>query len=221
MYSERAGPLPGLVAWSRVVPPGGSSVRVLPDGCLDVIWSDGTVFVAGPDTTAQVSAVPGGTRFEALRCAPGVGPGLLGVPAVELRDQRVPLADLWPAAAVRRLADAADPVAALADLARQRWRPPEPATAAVAAGVAAGRAVAEVAAAVGLSARQLHRRCLASFGYGPKTLARVLRLQRALDRVRSGTPIATVAALEGYADQAHLSRDVKDLAGVPLGVLLR
>ncbi|WP_143615380.1 helix-turn-helix domain-containing protein, partial [Streptomyces sparsogenes] len=66
----------------------------------------------------------------------------------------------------------------------------------------------------------LHRRSLAAFGYGPKTLARVLRLNRALDAARAGTAFAEVAALAGYADQAHLAREVKALTGVPLGRLL-
>ena len=66
---------------------------------------------------------------------------------------------------------------------------------------------------------RLHRRSLAAFGYGPKMLDRVLRLQRALGLARSGVPFATTAATAGYADQAHLSREVRSLAGVPLRVL--
>ncbi len=71
-----------------------------------------------------------------------------------------------------------------------------------------------------LSDRQLHRRCLRAFGYGPKTLARILRMRRALDSARAGTPPADVAVETGYADQAHLSRGIKALAGVPLSALL-
>ena len=63
-------------------------------------------------------------------------------------------------------------------------------TAAVAAALARGRPVAEVARAVALSERQLHRLSLDAFGYGPKTLTRVLRLVRALDLARTGMPYA-------------------------------
>ncbi|MYW10647.1 helix-turn-helix domain-containing protein, partial [Streptomyces sp. SID2563] len=64
--------------------------------------------------------------------------------------------------------------------------------------------------------RQLHRRALTAFGYGPKTLARVLRLQRALALVRAGLPYADAALAAGCADQAHLARDMRDLAGTTL-----
>jgi AraC-like DNA-binding protein len=57
---------------------------------------------------------------------------------------------------------------------------PDPAVAAIVTRLRAGTSVVATADAVGLSARQLHRRCLDSFGYGPKTLARVLRMERAL-----------------------------------------
>ncbi|MGB8945924.1 MAG: helix-turn-helix domain-containing protein, partial [Streptomyces sp.] len=54
----------------------------------------------------------------------------------------------------------------------------------------------------------------------PKTLARVLRLQRALALARSGLAFAETAVVSGFADQAHLARDVKELTGMPLGELL-
>ncbi|MBO0829033.1 MAG: helix-turn-helix domain-containing protein, partial [Streptosporangiales bacterium] len=62
----------------------------------------------------------------------------------------------------------------------------------------------------------LHRRSLTVFGYGPKTLTRILRMTRAVDLARTGTPFATVAAATGYADQAHLARDVRSLTGEAL-----
>ena len=98
--------------------------------------------------------------------------------------------------------------------------PPDPLLREVVAALDAGRSVAATADRLGLSARQLHRRSLAAFGYGPKTLARVLRLQRALALARAGVPFAETAARAGFADQAHLARDVRELAGMPLGELL-
>jgi AraC-like DNA-binding protein len=83
----------------------------------------------------------------------------------------------------------------------------------------AGERVAAIAPAIGLSVRQLQRRSHDLFGYGPKLLARILRLVDALDLARGGTSLATVAATCGYADQAHLADDVRALTGTTLGGL--
>jgi AraC-like DNA-binding protein len=226
MYVERASRLPDTVVWSRTVSPHSTTIRVLPDGCLDLMWVGGRLVVAGPDTSVQLASSAAGERFVALRFAHGAGPRILGVPASELVDTRVRLAQLWPGAEVRRLtermAEARDPAAVLESIAADRLRrhgPPDPVAGAIAARLRAGDSVAATADAVSLSARHLHRRCQDLFGYGPKTLARVLRLERALAMARAGTPFATVAATAGYADQAHLAREVKSLAGVPLRVL--
>jgi AraC-like DNA-binding protein len=218
MYSEHASALPHVVAWRSVS--SGRPQRILPDGCLDLIWSAGEVFVAGPDTVAEISSSAAGSRSFALRFAAGTGAAVVGLPADELTDLQVPLADLWPGPEVRRIAEAADPASALLDAAVRRWQDPDPAMAEVAARARAGQPVEVIAAACGLSPRQLQRRCRAAFGYGPKTLVRVLRMQRALGLARGGRALAEVSAVAGYADQAHLSRDVKALAGVPLRALL-
>jgi AraC-like DNA-binding protein len=199
---------------------------VLPDGCMDLLWTRGRLLVAGPDTRPHIpDGVPGG--WAGVRFYPGTAPAYLGVPADELRDRRVELTELWPAAEVRRLTAridaAADPVAALEELALRRAagaEPPDPLLREVVAALDAGRPVAETADRLGLGARRLHRRSLAAFGYGPKTLARVLRLQRALALARDGVPFAETALRAGFADQAHLARDVRELAGAPLGELV-
>lgn len=85
---------------------------------------------------------------------------------------------------------------------------------------AAGLPVTRMAAELGFSERQLHRRCLPVFGYGPKTLTRILRMRRAVDLARRGTPFAAAAATAGYADQAHMSREVRALNGASLSTLL-
>ncbi|MET7699549.1 helix-turn-helix transcriptional regulator [Streptomyces sp. NPDC005485] len=230
MYVEQASRFPGAVVWSRTLgSPDDPVIRpVLPDGCMDLLWSEGRLLVAGPDTHAYVPvAGERPVRWAGVRFPPGTAPALLGVPACELRDLRVELADLWPASEVRRLTArvdaAADPVAALEDVALERAAdrdPADPLLRRLAAALGAGRPVAATADELGLGVRQLHRRSLAAFGYGPKTLARVLRLQRALALAREGVTFAETAVRCGYADQAHLARDVRELAGQTLGELL-
>ncbi|MFJ2830043.1 helix-turn-helix domain-containing protein [Streptomyces sp. NPDC087263] len=225
MYAERASRLTGAVVWTNT-PAAPGARPVLPDGCMDLLWNEGRLLVAGPDTHAYVpEGMPGG--WAGVRFFPGTAPALLGVPAHELRDQRVEVADIWPASEVRRLTarvdSAADPVSALEEVALARAadaEPADPLLREVVAALDAGRPVAAVADELGLGARQLHRRSLAAFGYGPKMLARVLRLQRALALARDGVPFAETAVRAGFADQAHLARDVRELAGATLGELL-
>lgn len=200
---------------------------VLPDGCMDLLWTEGRLLVAGPDTHAYRPQGPFGD-WAGVRFFPGTASAFLGVPAYELRDRRVDLAEVWPAVEVRRLTErvdaAADPATALEGIALHRAAQadrPDPLLRKVVVSLAAGRPVAATADELGVGARQLHRRSLTAFGYGPKTLARVLRLQRALAFAWAGVPFAETAARAGFADQAHLARDVRELAGVPLGELLR
>ncbi|WP_329379710.1 helix-turn-helix domain-containing protein [Streptomyces sp. NBC_01716] len=230
MYRERASRADGVVVWTRTarVPGGGPVYPVLPDGCMDLLWIGGRLGVAGPDTHAYQPDLPadatGGGVCVGVRFAPGIAPALLGVPAYELRDRRVDLADLWPGAEAREIAErigtAADPAAALESVALRRMAlagPPDPLLRAVVAGLDAGHTVASVADMAGLGTRRLHRRSLDAFGYGPKILARVLRLQRALALVRASVPYAEAAVAAGCADQAHLARETRDLAGLTLG----
>lgn len=218
VYREWATGVAGAVGWSRVVQQP-QTHRILPDGCLDLIWSDGRLLVAGPDTVAMEMQSPAGRVYAGLRFRPGTGPSVFGVPASELRDSRVGLDEIWPRRVVRelteRVGEAPDKVGGLLAIARPRIRV-DPVMEAVVAGLREGRPVAAVAGGVGLSERQLLRKSLHAFGYGPKTLARVLRMEKALALAARGVPPATVAASVGYADQAHLSREVKALAGVPL-----
>jgi AraC-like DNA-binding protein len=91
----------------------------------------------------------------------------------------------------------------------------------VLAHVRAGSSAAATADALGWTVRALHRRCRDAFGYGPSVLRRILRFRMALRLAGQGIPFAATAACAGYADQAHLAREVHALAGVPLGQLVR
>jgi len=208
---------------------GDGPVRVLPDGCIDIVWTEGRgAIVAGPDTTAWLARPAPGVHVVGVRMRPGAAPPLLGIEAAALRDDRRPLRALWGddarlleerlersddrrgellAALAPRAAAGGSPDAlvqeAVARLARPRPRP-----------------VAGLAGELCVSERQLRRRFAAAVGYGPKRLARVLRLERALAAARAGEELGRVAADAGYADQAHFAGDCRALAGVSPTALL-
>lgn len=223
-YREFRAPLAlrGLVecGWSAGVaadePP--QLTGVLPDGCMDLVWTGTQLVVAGPDTAPHPLRRQPGVDATGLRFTPGQLPAFLEVPAAALRDRRVPLAELHPALARNAIAhiehgDA--PADVLASLAmRLPGAPAEPGLQVVVAHLARGASAAETADALGWTTRSLHRRSLAAFGYGPAVLRRVLRFRRALALLQAGTPTADAAADAGYADQPHLSREVRALAGM-------
>jgi hypothetical protein len=121
VYRERRTQVPGVVLWQRDAE-AGAAARILPDACLDLIWDGVELVVAGPDTRARLHRSASRTWFTALRFSAGIGPAVLGVPAVELRDTSPRLDQLWPAARARELAErvAGDPEEAL----RPGWRAP-------------------------------------------------------------------------------------------------
>lgn len=224
MYEERrpAPALAGRIAceWSSVSETGDTRL-VVPDGCVDLIWGPEGPFVAGPDTGPVPTAMRPGDTFTGVRFRPGAVGEVFGVPLAWLRDQRVPVGSLD---VMRELSEAepGEPGARAAVLRAavvRRLRetsPVDPAAMALVAALRQGRTVREAAGDLGYSERQLHRKSVAGFGYPPKTLQRIVRFQRALRLARTGVPFAQVAAMTGYADQAHLSHDVKRLSGVAL-----
>jgi AraC-like DNA-binding protein len=215
--------------------------QVIPDGCVGLIASrraDGStqLTLQGPRLDALWIPVHEGDRFWGVRFWPDAGPLLLRRPAPELLGRLEPAtAILGPPAAglAAGLADcdtAADASAVWESLLTPivAASPPLDAvvrTAVLAIVAARGEApLAELAAAVGLSPRQLQRRFSAAVGLSPKQFARVRRLRSALSHVVEGSPMswAAVAADLGFADQAHLIREFGALAGLtPVAVAAR
>lgn len=203
--------------------------RVLPDACIDIVFiSDEDPVVVGPWTVPFMTRLPGGSMVTGARLHPGRASWLLGIPASELLNQIVSVSDLKGAlqglrlervmehrhAGARRSAlglALSTPVGdhSLVDqgvLASMRWYSRHP----------RGR-VEELSRWIGISERQLQRRFTAAVGYGPKTFQCVLRLQRLLKMARGTGPnqsLADLAVHSGYADQAHMTRDVQRLANL-------
>jgi AraC-like DNA-binding protein len=78
---------------------------------------------------------------------------------------------------------------------------------------AAAVPIAVVAAEIGWSGRHLTDRFRAEVGLRPKEAARVARFDRTRRQLRPGSRLAEVAAGHGFADQSHLVREFRALAG--------
>jgi transcriptional regulator GlxA family with amidase domain len=143
-------------------------------------------------------------------------------------DRRIPLKEFWGADACRVAAQASEArdVGALVrtiESALTRRAPSIPARLPdmhaafelLSAGAPSGKALIPwLAGELALSERTLRRRFDTAFGYGPKTLDRILRFKRFLKRLRGARNGSTAGlAMEaGYADQAHLGRESRRLA---------
>jgi len=237
---QPAGPLAGHLActWMNALPASATPlVQVIPDGCVDIIWTGESLGVAGPDTEPIFESFPPGTVIVGVRFRPGAAPPWLGVPASEIVNSRLPLQEFWRGDA-RRLADRLHGIRdprhiadlMLSALASRMPRPSlfDPAARAVVDAFErdeGGRVrIGELTATLGLSERTLRRRCESAFGYWPKTLERILRFQQFLRLLRrSTTPgLAELAAASGFSDQAHLTREVRRLGGLtPAGFMVQ
>jgi AraC-like DNA-binding protein len=196
----------GSTGWAR-------PLRVLPDGCADLVW----------DGTALTVVVRVGVR---LRC--GAAAAVLGTAMPEL-SAVTRLSDLWGADArhaEEMLAATADPDAQrgiLETLVARRGGTPDRRV--LAAVQALGTAARTSDIAVGISERALRRHFLHAVGAGPKQLHRVRRFQRflrLLEPLAAGrASLAGVAAGLGYADQSHLGRECRRLSGSSPAALVR
>lgn len=237
-YRELAAPPPlaGLLVctWTQAIGAGtaGYAQRVLPDGCIDIVWiGDAAPVVVGPATRSAVAVLAPGSLVLGARFRPGAAPRLLGFPADLATDREVDLREAWGRATTDQVSEAmaAQPtaerkLALLAAALGARLASAPSGDRLVEAAVAwlcrnpDGR-VRALSRACDLSARQLQRRFAAGVGYGPKTFQRIARFQRVLalaSRWRGGPPgLAALAAASGYADQAHMTREFAMLAGRP------
>jgi AraC-like DNA-binding protein len=220
-----------LCTWTASISDGRMAYlhRVLPDGCVDMVWVDDTApVVAGPATQAFIACHPPRSLIVGVRCRPGLAASLLGIPATELLNQEVPLREVCARLAARLSSPVAEQPSVTGKLAAVEAAlithlvGVGPTDSLVTAGIAwlaqhpSGR-VQQLSRMLGLSSRQLQRRFRAAVGYGPKTFHRILRFQRVLalagkQQVCDGN-LSRLALETGYADQAHMTREIQRLAG--------
>jgi AraC-like DNA-binding protein len=219
--------------------------RVMPDGRAELIFNLADPFEAraGADVHRQSLALLVGPSRRAIRIRPTGAVELIGVRfrpeamsswlrvgGADLVDGAFPL-DEVPAPLERslpqRLTELGTGEARLAllwrELGHARDRAPDRRVMAAVDLAVGGAGAAAVAAAVGLSHRQLDRVFRDRVGFGPKPLARLGRFQRALRALEAPgcRTVASAALAAGYFDQAHLNRDFRLFAGIAPGRYLR
>jgi len=104
-YREFMAPAPlaasFLCLWSQTIS-GSRGVyqhRVLPDGCIDIVFiNEEPPIVVGPWTVSFVARLAAGSNITGARLHPGRASSLLGIPASELLNQSIPVADIRGAA---------------------------------------------------------------------------------------------------------------------------
>jgi len=204
---------------------------VVPDACSDVVVIGAAApHVAGPATRTHLVDVPASTTVVGIRFRPGAARAVFGCDAHELRDADPELRAVCGVSA--SVLDGELSAASTTDAMRaalERWarrrlgeRLERDAIVlrATNALVADHRiSVDTLGTMLGWSLRRLHREMTITCGYGAKTLQRILRLQRTLRLARQRAlahrrPTLAMLALDaGYADQAHMTREFRDLTG--------
>ncbi|MDX8480378.1 AraC family transcriptional regulator [Mesorhizobium sp. VK24D] len=206
-------------------------IVITPDATIDLQWIDGRFRIAGPDKELQIERPLAGAVIVGFRFRPGAAAGWLGVPAGEIVGGRLDLGELWGtrarelsdrikaapdlAGVVRQLEetvgmhtegrDALDPLMGRAFEVIDEGLPPETPL------------VPFLQRHLHMSERTLRRRFEDAFGYGPKTLDRILRFhrfRRLREKAGDNASTAVLAVDAGYADQAHLIRESRRLTGV-------
>lgn len=203
-------------------------IIVAPDGTIDLQWIDGILRIAGPDKEANTEIMPAGATVIGFRFRPAAAAAWLRIPANELVGKRPALEHLWGSKATRlanqiwKSQKGGKTVAAIEAVLAEHAAdgPTDAAMSAAYALIEAGPPpevplIPWLARSLAMSERTLRRRFDESYGYGPKTLERILRYQRFLRLSRTSQSSTAVTAAEvGYSDQAHLVRESKRLTGV-------
>jgi AraC-like DNA-binding protein len=203
--------------WTLDAPGGRGWIRhdAMPDGCIEIIrrlegrsrWGgeQPEAFVAGIITGPARLEIGRGARFVALRIWPWTWNALGNIPSPDLVDRWAAL----PAAAPGlRLPSALDQ--AMTALPEVRL---DEETARLAAIIPFARSVEELAEASGWQPRRLQRWFGRFIGVPPRLYLRLLRFEEALAGLKAEGTLADHAAARGYADQAHMAREFRTIAG--------
>ncbi len=216
--------------WTRGTSEPNAQHHVIPDGCIDLVLAYGAAggepprvaLAVGTMTRPLVVGADEASAYVGVRFWPGRALPFLGVPASELTDLRIDIAELWPDHE-QCLANlyAIGELSALEGVLLRRLGGTQPVDRSVDAAVRAilraggNLSIAALAPALGVTRQHLARAFARHVGVPPKTFARVTRVRRALAKARVATAVdwAALAIDVGYYDQAHLAGEVRELTG--------
>lgn len=191
-----------------------------PDGCMEIIRRCGgrsewngeqpACFVAGMISRPTELRLSGGSSFIALRVWPWTWRAISGRSPADLIDRWAALADEAPS-----FASPAGPSDVFAAISRIRLAPRSDE---VARAILQSSSSGELVARTGMSARTLQRWFSRHVGVAPRTYFRLLRFSEAFAELpEAGSTLAEHAIDHGFADQAHMAREFRSLAGTPAG----
>jgi len=218
--------------WSWVLsdPPCGYAHRVLPDGCIDIIFeiADGGGWparVVGTMQRSQIFQPVDTVQLIAVRFRPGGAVPFFGFSAHEITDDEVDLPTVWSNEGNfdERMHDEAPVAVKVGRLQRALLdrladvSPPDPRIAQAVTWLESRRApeIERLAADLDVSRQHMRRLFLRHVGVGAKTFQRVLRVQRLVAGFGGSTEIDwSAAALDaGFYDQAHMAGECRRLTG--------
>lgn len=180
--------------------------QAVPDGCVELItrlagrsrWAGDQPerFAVGLIERPEGFEISGDARFEAVRLWPWAWPLIGDRPLTALRGRWLPYEGGSFEEIERRLAGETELAATGRD-------------------ILAAATVAEMVRFTGMSPRTLQRWFARQVGLPPRRYLRLLRFHKAFEQVPQQSSLADHAAARGYADQAHMARDFRAMAGVP------
>lgn len=212
--------------WSLRVHLPPSKLRVVPDGHIDLVFDllNGVAHVAGPRDAPLEVEHGSATHLFGVTLSPGSTTALLGITASSLPPDWMRLDALLgerSRALAERLQAAPSMLLRVSMLetfllARLASRDPRVKRALSAITASGGRiGISDLGRETGASPRNLNRLFHTWVGLSPKRFARIVRAQAALRRLAEREPpeLGALAHELGYADQAHLTRELKAVAG--------
>jgi len=180
--------------------------QATPDGCVEIIhrsagrsrWHGDQPerFAVGLAERPEAFEISGDSRFGGIRLWPWAWALVGDPPLAAMRGRWLPYDGPDFAEVERRLAAA-------------------PALNAIGRAIVAADSVEAMAAGTGMRPRTLQRWFGTYVGLPPRRYLRLIRFQKAFEQIPSQASLADHAAAQGFADQAHMARAFRELAGVP------